>query len=443
MFVNYLPWRFRGAVERAWLRSMRYRRPLEKIRGIDGKTELSVLAVGDVALGLDVEATVRQQGTAAFWREMRPALDSCDLRVGNLESVMTACNRPAGTLGSFVKASPDAVAILTEGRFDAMTCANNHAMDFGAEGLLESLRILDAHGIGHCGAGATAAAARAPAMLSANGLRVAMLGCCDEYFPEREPGGAELAIAADELVVEEIRSARAIADLVIVQAHWGYEFAAHPLLSHRDRARRYAEAGAHAVLCHHAHVVMGVEMWGPSLIAHGLGTFVFAEHAYFDTGHPWSSRSIALKVHFSRAGVVGAELVPGTVRNTGPALLTEVDKAELLGGLRRASKRLDDAELLRGVEDDTLARATLRWLGAIQRYGNDLERGGDVRRLLTTPRQREVIAWLDSRLGTQARRAGALLAAYAAGGVVEGLAEAIEGFKLEARVPAYPVGRLP
>jgi poly-gamma-glutamate synthesis protein (capsule biosynthesis protein) len=425
---------------------MRYYPPLESIRGINQETVVTVLAVGDMALGTAIEASVRERGAEAFWRPMRGVLGSCDLRVGNLESVLTESGKTAGRVGTSLKASRDAVTLLTEGGFDAVTCANNHALDYGGLGLMESLRVLDANRVRHCGAGATAREARDPATLTANGLRVAMLGYCDDYLPGLETDGEGVpAEAWHEDILADIRAARSQADLVIVQLHWGYEFALYPLLRHRDRARDYTEAGAHAVLCHHAHVAMGLEMWGSSLIAYGLGNFAFCEHPYFEGGHPWSARSIALKVHFSRVGVVRAEVIPVAVTNNGPVLLDGVARAELLGGLRRISSALNDSEKLLALETKRLARESRRWLQAIGTHAKDAGRIADYRRVMRAPRQRELIEWLCARPEPSAHNAGAALRNFAGNGgsLHDGADELIRGLTAEFRIGSDLPGRLP
>ncbi len=239
---------------------MRLRPPTEVLQVTGGEPVASLLAGGDIVLSREVYNAIRNRGPASIFAPLKPILDACDLRVANLESPLTRCEAQRGTLGGVLKAPPESVEALTAARFDAVTVANNHCMDFGSEGLLECLHTLDAHAIRHCGAGDSPLSARSPAVLEAKGIRVGMLGYADDYRPASPLNSAAgPAPARDEEILQDLRAIRSTVDIVVLQLHWGVEFTMYAWLTHRTRARRYAEAGADLVLCHHAHVPMGLE----------------------------------------------------------------------------------------------------------------------------------------------------------------------------------------
>jgi poly-gamma-glutamate synthesis protein (capsule biosynthesis protein) len=107
---------------------------------------------------------------------------------------------------------------------------------------------------------------------------------------------------------------------VVVQLHWGYEWSMYPLRSQRDLARSYVEAGAHLVVCHHAHVPMGVEVWRDGAIAHGLGNLHFGGSK--SGHHPFRHASFVLRAGLSRSGITDLEVIPvatDEAGRTGPA----------------------------------------------------------------------------------------------------------------------------
>ena len=282
-----LPWRVRRYLDGATLWSMQFR-PSRSVLRVGGHAPAaSLLAAGDIVLSRGVHEAIRDRGPESIFAPLKPILDRCDLRVANLESALTRCETRHGTFGRALKAPPDSVEALSAAGFDAVTVANNHCMDFGPAGLLECLRILDAHSIRHCGGGDSSLSARRPAMLSARGIRVGMLGYTDDYRPAwpREVTAGP-APARDELILRDLEAIRPTVDIVVVQLHWGAEFAMSPWLTHRTRVRRYVEAGADLVLCHHAHGRMGVEVWQRSVIAYGLGNLVFPASRHRGSGHP-------------------------------------------------------------------------------------------------------------------------------------------------------------
>jgi poly-gamma-glutamate capsule biosynthesis protein CapA/YwtB (metallophosphatase superfamily) len=391
-----IPGRVRRVAERAVLHSMRFHPARRHVTVSPDTPTASLVAVGDIALhfpkevpgGIDPRSVV--DGVAALFR-------SADLRVGNLETVFTTATAPSGPAGRwFLSADPRMVETLLAGGFDAVTCANNHALDFGERGLAESLDVLAQHGIRACGAGSTDEEARAPALMQARGLRVGMLGYCDFTNVEGKPGaGPHPADSADERVLADVRRLRERVDLVVLQLHWGQELAMHPLLSHRDRARRFAEAGADVVLCHHAHVIMAVEAWGKSVIAHGLGNFIFGWKP--PLGHWWSNRAFVLKVRFNAAGVTSAEIIPtATTEEHGTVLLTGGARREVLGAGHVLAEKLHDDAWLWRVERDCLIRRTgvhLRRLARREDEASAAERAA----LLRAPHHQRLLAALRSR----------------------------------------------
>ena len=401
------PWRVRRWAERAALSSMRFVPAGDTLEVSGAEPAASLIATGDIMLSA---------ATDAAFDSMAPALEQADLRVGNLESVLTTAQRPAGSLGSFLKAPPAAAALLARARFDAVTIANNHALDFGLPALLESLDILDRHAIRPCGAGAGLAAARAPALMETHGLRVGMLGYSDDYraAATATTGLLPVAAATDELILEDLAALRPKVDFLVLQLHWGYEFALYPLLSHRDRARRFAAAGADLVLCHHAHVPMGLEVFEGRLIAHGLGNFLFGHSDYVSQGHPWTSRSFALQVWFGPSGVSRARILPCEVAPGGSVLpLAGPRRASMLGAVRVLSRRLLQSERLASLERDRILRETLRFLDVFRQCGSDdPDRATKWAFFLRTPRQRSLIAALTAG-GELTRPIGEFLAQVA------------------------------
>jgi hypothetical protein len=161
----------------------------------------------------------------------------------------------------FFRAPPVAVETLAHLGVDCVTLANNHALDFGAEALLDTLHRLDVAGIAHVGAGPDVESARAPAMIHAGGIRLGVMGVSDhpEDFaagPE-QPGiaFADLRRGPPGWLVEGIQALDA--DAVLVTPHWGPNMTPRPVPHVREAAGALVEAGATLVAGHSAHVIHG------------------------------------------------------------------------------------------------------------------------------------------------------------------------------------------
>ncbi len=356
-----LPWRVRRNLDHLQLWFLRFASGQSTMAVRDDCASASLVLVGDIALFGSVEAKVTGNGSPPRLEELGGLFRECDLRIGNLETVLTDLDPLTPKRGSTMKARPAAVDLLAGAGFDFVSLANNHARDCRLAGLLECRELLDGHGIRHCGGGTSPEEARSPAILEAANLKVGILGYCDN-FPVDGDEAENVAPAAptDSLVLSDIRALRPRVDLLILQLHWGWEFSFYPLLSYRDRARRFADAGADLVACHHAHVPMGIEVWNGRLISHGLGNFIFPRDRYLLGGHPWAYRSYALKVFCNETGVVRAEVVPITIDDAGfPHMAEGRTAAEILGGIGRASARLHDDAALARMERDRTVRDTL------------------------------------------------------------------------------------
>ncbi len=361
-FSNFLPWRFRRKFELMRLSSLSFARQMECLFVQDGVPSASLTAVGDMAFaprGGGIPAEIEQ-----FVTLVDPIVADSDLRIGNLETPLTDAQKSGQSIGSLLRASPDAVSLLVAARMDVVTLANNHARDCRISGLLDCCKLLDEYGIHHCGAGSYSAQSQSPSRIEVAGLNIAVLGYCDNYRIEADESENQAPLSAEDgRILEDIRRLRPQVDLIIVQLHWGYEFAFHPPISYRDRARNYAEAGADLVLCHHAHLLMGVEVWNKSIISHGLGNFIFPPDAYLREGHPWTNRSYALKVFVNLTGILRAEVVPLVITDYGlPKIATGSPRAEILAAVARTSFRLNDDGFLHWIEKDRTLRDTLAFL---------------------------------------------------------------------------------
>jgi poly-gamma-glutamate capsule biosynthesis protein CapA/YwtB (metallophosphatase superfamily) len=155
----------------------------------------------------------------------------------------------------FFRAPPEATEVLARLGVDCVTLANNHALDFRAQALLETLEHLRSAGIAWVGAGADRELARAPALLEHDGFRLAVLGCSDhpaEYAAGPDSPGIAYGFGWLREAIAE-----AEADAVLVSPHWGPNMVAEPVPGVRKAAKALRAAGATLVAGHSAHVFHG------------------------------------------------------------------------------------------------------------------------------------------------------------------------------------------
>jgi poly-gamma-glutamate capsule biosynthesis protein CapA/YwtB (metallophosphatase superfamily) len=220
---------------------------------------------GDTMLGRQVgEALLESPPRSLVAEGVVEAARDADVVVLNLECCVSERGSPWPDPGKpfFFRAPPVAVELLLHLGVDCVTLANNHALDYGEEALLDTLGYLRAAGIATVGAGVDVAEARSPAVLEAGGIRLAVLGVSD-HPEEFAAGPARPGIALADLpegVPPWLLTAigGSDADAVLVTAHWGPNMTPEPLPYVRAAARQLLGGGATLVAGHSAHVFHGV-----------------------------------------------------------------------------------------------------------------------------------------------------------------------------------------
>jgi poly-gamma-glutamate capsule biosynthesis protein CapA/YwtB (metallophosphatase superfamily) len=287
---------------------------------------VQVALAGDTMLGRTVAEEIGRTGRAPFDDDVVAVAAEADLFVLNLECCISARGErwPAPGKPFFFRAPPVAAELLAGIGVDCVTLANNHALDYGAEALLDTLEHLRAAGVAWVGAGANQEAARAAHVLTAGGLRLAVIGAADHPHdfaagPDR-PGIAYADLADDprgEWLADAVAAARQRADAVLVACHWGPNMTVRPPRYVQAAARVLVEAGATLVTGHSAHLVHGAA----GRVLYDLGDFVDDYRVdrrlrndlgllflvELDAGGPRTLEAVPLKLDFCRTRLAGGE----------------------------------------------------------------------------------------------------------------------------------------
>lgn len=239
----------------------------------------------------------------------RPALAAADIRFGQCERVYSergALQLHSG--GAHSRVHPRLASVFADCGFDIVSVASNHAMDWGADALLDTIALFDKQGIKTVGAGRNLAEARRPVFIDKNGVRLAFLAYCtilNEGYaagPDK-PGIAPLRAHTyyqcvdyqagvppkvvtvpyeDDLaaMVSDITAAKAQADAVIVSLHWGIHFVPRLIADYQPAAAKAAfAAGADLILGHHAHTPKAIGVHGGKTCFYSLSNFIMSSTA--------------------------------------------------------------------------------------------------------------------------------------------------------------------
>lgn len=207
-------------------------------------------------------------------------------RVINLETSITRNPNPWRRKDVHYRMHPANAACLSVARVDVCALANNHLMDYGRAGLVETLDVLGATGVASAGAGRTRDQAWQPAMVALpDGGRLVVIACgagssgipAEWMATPRHPGVAllpDLSDAAADEIVERMRAVRRPGDLALVSIHWGPNWG-WPVGADEIRfAHRLVDGGVDVVHGHSSHHPRPIEVYEGRLILYGCGDFI-------------------------------------------------------------------------------------------------------------------------------------------------------------------------
>lgn len=287
---------------------------------------LTLTVGGDVTLGYHheewfdqkvAEGASREEMFAYGFKEVKPLVPDSDLFLVNLECPFTDRGEKLPKNFNF-RARTEFVQSLIAGGVDVVSLANNHLMDYGEEGLLDTLATLDAAGIAYFGAGRNLAEARKPAIVERDGIRIAFLGYFFLGLRNIEPPAVHATASTpgvaghyndvnemERMLREDVRLAKSQADLVVPYFHWGREryFIAEPYQGRLARAA--IEEGASLILGSHPHVLQGMELVGAVPVIYSMGNFVFGGN-----WNPKPKETALYKARLSKAGYLSSEILP-------------------------------------------------------------------------------------------------------------------------------------
>jgi len=282
--------------------------------------EAAVLFAGDILLGDHASTLIAREGGDAIFDKVRPLLRSARAAaiVGNQEGPITLHEKrfPPNKKWNY-GAHPDTSSALARAGLTHLSLANNHALDRGQPGLLDTAAHLRAAGIVPFGAGANLAEATRPAVITAGHTTVAVVGTSHVWKPYREnawgasDSRAGLSFNRDTYLRPALPSARKAADVVVLFTHWGREY--KDVAEHQQReADLLFGLGADIVIGHHTHEAQRFGWRGDKPVLWSLGNFAFGSTGRFKAGGGYGllARMVVAAGHIRRV-----ELAPILVDN--------------------------------------------------------------------------------------------------------------------------------
>lgn len=258
---------------------------MDNVKIMESNNPSTISIIGDVSLAdnwyIMPKYDEREKGVLGILSEsVTNTMTKSDLMVVNSE--FTVSNRGSALNGKqyTFRAKPERLSIYHEMGVDLVTLANNHVYDFGRDAFLDMLDAFDKENIPRIGAGRNSEEARKPYYFIINGYKFAFVNAtrAEKYIMTPEAGEDSPGVFRcydPTNMVNLIKSVKEESDYVIAIIHFGKE-GSHDLEDEQvSSAKKYIDAGASAVVGHHAHVLQGVEIYNEKPIMYNLGDFIF------------------------------------------------------------------------------------------------------------------------------------------------------------------------
>ncbi len=281
-----------------------------------------LLAVGDVMLSGSAERVYRAKGYGHAFSNgtLARLVARSDVAFCNLEHPVTLSRDRNPEKQYTFRGTLESLRAVRDAGFDLVSLANNHIMDYGAQGLADTLRHCRKNRIVCAGAGPDMASAFSPGIFTHKGIRYGLLAYSmtlpeSSWAAPDRPGTAHPDIARMEL---DIRRVRPAVDILIVSFHWGAELMTEPKRYQTGFARYAVRCGADAVLGHHPHVLQPIEIYRGRPVFYSLGNFAFGSLSESAT------HSIAAEIVFRGTRPAQINLYPHNVHNRETGFQTRV-----------------------------------------------------------------------------------------------------------------------
>lgn len=297
---------------------------------------ITVTAVGDMCFDSAPKRLIQSSGYTAPFSAVKSALVGSNVTLGNLECPLSWRGTAVGGKAFTFRGDPRAAKGLAWAGFDLVAQGNNHAMDYGATALKDTIAYLDSAKVAHAGAGANSSIAFRATTIKRNGARIAFLSF-SQIGPSSFAAGSHRYGTAYTQSLSKVKScvvaARKHADYVIVSFHWGVERQYTPTSSQVSFGHAAVNSGADLVLSEHPHVIQGVEFYRHKLIAYSLGNFIFSPGSA--SGHD----SMILTIQLTRARILSVKARPCHIDGNGrPVFATGSTRTRILGIISSTSR---------------------------------------------------------------------------------------------------------
>lgn len=269
------------------------------------------------------------------FHEIMDKFSEADLVVANLEAPATENENKLKKNSVNLKTDPRDIKVLKEAGINGFALANNHILDYGTEGVIDTICHIQNEGMFCYGAG-TQEEASEPQIIEINELRIGLLSFAEQEFNCAKDYQIGANLWDDLDGITSIRKTRKLCDYLIVQYHGGIEEYPYPSPKLQKKCRAMAEAGADLITCQHSHCIGTREKWGNTEILYGQGNSIFG---YEMNNVAWN-QGLIIKIEIHENTKIS--YIPIVACEDGEHLMPENEATDFLVNFNKSSERITD-----------------------------------------------------------------------------------------------------
>nr|MBI5456040.1 CapA family protein [Candidatus Levybacteria bacterium] len=296
---------------------------------------MRILFVGDVMLGRLVNEILKQKKPEYPWGDTLPVFKKVDLRICNLECVITDTGEPIPQKTFHFRTDQKNFKTLLSSDMGMVSLANNHILDFNYEGMLNTMKILGSNAINYAGVGMSFLEASEPAICDVDSKKIGLIAFTDNEpeweATDKKPGIFYVPVDTKDAkaasLFEQIKKVKKNADILIVSAHWGPNWGYEPPEEHIPFAHAIIDAGADVVFGHSGHVFRGIEVYKNKPILYCAGNFI-DDYAVDEVEK--NNQSFIFILETDKSSIKKISLYPTVIKNLQANLAKEYEQEEII-----------------------------------------------------------------------------------------------------------------
>jgi poly-gamma-glutamate capsule biosynthesis protein CapA/YwtB (metallophosphatase superfamily) len=304
-------------------------------------SESTISIVGDMLMDSSVRGQIDRNGVEFPWEYVKEYFKNDNLTIGNLETSITIAGTKWPDKQYNFRSDPKNLKAMKEAGIEVVSLANNHSLDYGYDGFLDTLNHLDKAKINRVGGGKNKKEALEGIIIEENGINIGVLSFSrivpnvDWYATSKRSGIVGAYDCHIKEVLERVTEMKDKADILVLSIHWGVELSNTPRNEEIEFAKKLIDAGVDIVMGHHPHVLQGIEIYNGKPIFYSLGNFIFGSKDEI------TANTMIAQINLKDKDIDNIKIIPCQIVGGRPIPLENEKKIEKIKYMNLISKQFN------------------------------------------------------------------------------------------------------